>query len=170
MVCLGNSARGIAGRLSSCGAKKVCLVQVQDDVEAELVVTLLRFLEIGGDMTCTDSEILPLILLADKFGIDSAIAACSTILCRDLTIDKCCACLELPDSVALNDSCRFLIHKCLAFVISKFKVMQSAHPMHSDPCARTSITFGTPIVSSFFLAKLFALFFRGNAVFPTGCN
>ena len=52
----------------------------------------------------------------------SAVIACSQLLCRDLSLDKCCQYLDLPDSLALNDSCRELMAKSRTFIALQFKV------------------------------------------------
>lgn len=52
-----------------------CMIQVNDEMEADLVVSLLRFLY-TGELTGSDGApvtstiALPLLLLADKFGTD----------------------------------------------------------------------------------------------------
>jgi hypothetical protein len=112
-------------------------LDVQDEHEAEMVVLLLQYVY-TGEMKQADgkswdpSQVLPLLLLADKFGMDTALASCSQALCRDLTVDLSSMYLELPDSLGQNPVCADLLTKSRRHLATHFKVCRALCFMGHD--------------------------------------
>jgi len=113
---------------SSCmkeSRSKQVTVEVADEHEAALTVTLVRFLYTGSlvrcDGTpCPEDDVLRLLFLADKLDVPSLLGTCVHTLTKTLTVDKCCTYLELPD--ALLTKCEDLITAARAFLLKELKV------------------------------------------------
>ena len=71
------------------------------------------------------TDLLDILLLADRFQIDSAVGMCSNMLCKDLTVDAAARYLVLPESLALNDTCRELMLKSRTCLSRHFQVFFS---------------------------------------------
>jgi hypothetical protein len=116
-------------------SQKEMIIGVKDAREAELLARLLRFLytgdlsSSGGVSSNADSksplaenDMLALLLLADKFRIDTAVAAAAQQLCNKLSVEAALAYLNLPETLTASDAGEGLVGKCKACIAMQFKV------------------------------------------------
>jgi hypothetical protein len=70
----------------------------------------------------TSLPLLPLLMLADKFGMEDAVKKCCHLLSYDLNMQDCLKYLTMPESLLSNESWKSLISKCHSFIAAEYQV------------------------------------------------
>lgn len=106
--------------------KEIRLV-VADENEASRVCALLKLLytneiDMPESKRTSATDLLALLLQADKLGIDSAIVRVSDLLCKCMTVETAAAFLDLPESIISTDSYRAVLKCCTDLLVEQFQV------------------------------------------------
>jgi hypothetical protein len=101
------------------------VIEVEDEEEAELLFCLIRFIYHGEFFHLAPDKILPLLLTADKFGIEDAIKNCFELLSSNLTMERCSNYLNFPESLLLNPKFEPLMLECIDFIAVTYEDFES---------------------------------------------
>ncbi|ESQ37746.1 hypothetical protein EUTSA_v10028626mg [Eutrema salsugineum] len=108
--------------------QKLLTLKIDASEEASLM-ELLNFMYRNSLSVTEVPALLDVLIIADKFGVDSCMKYCSRLLLNmPMTIDSALLLLHLPQNVRRNDFVKPLTHAAVQFLISHYKDISKISP------------------------------------------